>query len=58
MNRTLVDKAKCLSVNANLPKMYWVEVILTAAYLINRSPTLFHLFLKPQKKCGLRINQI
>ncbi|GBP22524.1 Retrovirus-related Pol polyprotein from transposon TNT 1-94 [Eumeta japonica] len=39
MNRTLVEKAKCLLINANLPKMYWAESIHTAAYLINRSPT-------------------
>ncbi|GBP67396.1 Retrovirus-related Pol polyprotein from transposon TNT 1-94 [Eumeta japonica] len=39
MNRTLVQKAKCLLINAKLPKMYWAESIHTAAYVINRSPT-------------------
>ncbi|GBP53403.1 Retrovirus-related Pol polyprotein from transposon TNT 1-94 [Eumeta japonica] len=38
-DRTLVEKAKWLLINANLPKMYWAESIHTATYLINRSPT-------------------
>ncbi|GBP51447.1 Retrovirus-related Pol polyprotein from transposon TNT 1-94 [Eumeta japonica] len=39
MNGTLVEEAKCLLINANLPKVYWAESIHTAAYLMNRSPT-------------------
>lgn len=38
MNRTLVEKAKCLLINAKLSKGYWAESVHTAAYLINRSP--------------------
>ncbi|CAG4913470.1 unnamed protein product [Colias eurytheme] len=39
MNRTLIEKARCMMLNANLPKVYWAEAIHTAAYLVNRSPT-------------------
>lgn len=39
MNRTLVEKAKCLLLNAKLNKQYWAEAVHTAAYLINRTPT-------------------
>lgn len=37
MNRTLVERAKCLLFDAELDKQYWAEAINMAAYLINRS---------------------
>lgn len=39
MNRTLVEKARCMISNANLEKPVWAEAVATAAYIINRSPT-------------------
>lgn len=39
MNRTLVERAKCMLFDAGLPKQYWAEATATAAYIINRSPT-------------------
>lgn len=39
MNRTLVEKAKCLLLNSRLDKPFWAEAVSTAAYIINRSPT-------------------
>lgn len=39
MNRTLVERAKCMMLNADLPKNFWAEAVTTAAYIINRSPT-------------------
>lgn len=39
MNRTLVEKARCMMYNADLPKPIWAEAIATAAYVVNRSPT-------------------
>lgn len=39
MNRTLVEKAKCLILNSSLEKSFWAEAVSTAAYIINRSPT-------------------
>lgn len=39
MNRTLVDRARCLILNSRLDKSFWAEAVSTAAYIINRSPT-------------------
>lgn len=37
-NRSLLDKARCLMMEANAPAYLWAEAINTANYLINRSP--------------------
>nr|GEV81329.1 retrotransposon protein, putative, Ty1-copia subclass [Tanacetum cinerariifolium] len=37
MNRTLMDKVRCLLIKYGLPKTFWAEATCTAAYLINRS---------------------
>ncbi|CAB0021134.1 unnamed protein product, partial [Nesidiocoris tenuis] len=39
LNRTLLDKARCLMAEGNLPPALWAEVIHTANYLKNRSPS-------------------
>lgn len=39
MNRTLLERVRCMLINAGLPKTFWGEAIATAAYLINRSPS-------------------
>ena len=39
MNRTLVETARSMLINANLPHRFWAEALLTATYLCNRSPT-------------------
>ena len=39
MNRTLVETARSMLVNANLPHRFWAEALSTATYLRNRSPT-------------------
>nr|GEV97692.1 copia LTR rider [Tanacetum cinerariifolium] len=39
MNRTLIDKVRCLLIQFGLPKTFWAEATCTAAYLINRSPS-------------------
>ncbi|GJT05950.1 retrovirus-related pol polyprotein from transposon TNT 1-94 [Tanacetum coccineum] len=36
MNRTLMDKVRCLFIQSGLPKTFWAEATCTAAYLINR----------------------
>lgn len=38
-NRTLVEMAKCMLLDANMDKKYWAEAINTANYLCNRLPT-------------------
>ncbi|KXJ71678.1 hypothetical protein RP20_CCG019945 [Aedes albopictus] len=39
MNRTLVEKARCMLNDAKLGKEFWAEAVSTAAYLVNRCPT-------------------
>lgn len=39
LNRTLLEKARCMLYEAHLPKEYWAEAVSTAIYLKNRSPT-------------------
>ncbi|KAL0415516.1 UNVERIFIED_CONTAM: Retrovirus-related Pol polyprotein from transposon TNT 1-94 [Sesamum latifolium] len=39
MNRTLLNKVRCLLISSGLPKSFWGEALLTAAYLVNRSPS-------------------
>ena len=39
MNRTLNEPARSIRLHAGLPKTFWADVISTAAYLINRGPS-------------------
>lgn len=39
LNRTLLEKARCLLFGSCLSKKFWIDAILTATYLLNRSPT-------------------
>ncbi|KAG8487019.1 hypothetical protein CXB51_020709 [Gossypium anomalum] len=39
INRTIMEKVRCMLLNANLPKSFWAEAASTACFLINRSPS-------------------
>ncbi|KAL5825678.1 hypothetical protein ACOSQ3_021741 [Xanthoceras sorbifolium] len=39
MNRTLNERARSMRLHAGLPKMLWAKAVNTAAYLINRGPS-------------------
>ena len=39
MNCTIVEKVRCMLRMANLPKSFWGETVVTACYLINKSPS-------------------
>ena len=39
MNRTLNERARSMRLHAELPKTFWADVVSTAAYLINRGPS-------------------
>jgi len=39
VNRTIIEKTRCMLVDADLPKQYWAETASTAIYLRNRCPT-------------------
>uniref|UniRef100_A0A2N9EIR8 CCHC-type domain-containing protein n=1 Tax=Fagus sylvatica TaxID=28930 RepID=A0A2N9EIR8_FAGSY len=38
LNRTITETARCLRLNAELPKIFWAEGVDMACYIINRSP--------------------
>ena len=38
MNITLLEKARCMRLQAGLPKAFWVDIVDVAGYLVNRSP--------------------
>ncbi|RVE51364.1 hypothetical protein evm_003919 [Chilo suppressalis] len=40
INRSLLERARCLLSEANAPKKLWAEAIATANYLMNRSPSI------------------
>ncbi|KAL0367337.1 UNVERIFIED_CONTAM: Retrovirus-related Pol polyprotein from transposon TNT 1-94 [Sesamum radiatum] len=39
MNRTLLNKVRCLLISSGLSKSFWGDALMTAAYLIKRSPS-------------------
>lgn len=39
MNRMLTERARSLCMQSGLPKQFWVEAVITSAYLINRGPS-------------------
>jgi hypothetical protein len=39
MNRTLMEKARCMLSGAGIGQEFWVEAVGTACYLVNRSPS-------------------
>ena len=39
MNRTILERVRCMIINAGLPKSFWGEVVATTCYLINRCPS-------------------
>ena len=38
MNRSIVEIAQCIILNARLEKKFWTKVVSMACYLISRSP--------------------
>ncbi|KAG9444833.1 hypothetical protein H6P81_016173 [Aristolochia fimbriata] len=39
MSRTLLERARCMRLLAELPKVFWAEAVNTACYVIYRSPS-------------------
>ncbi|CAI9782829.1 unnamed protein product [Fraxinus pennsylvanica] len=39
MNRTLLERVRCMLTSSGLPKPFWGEAVKTASYLINKCPT-------------------
>ncbi|KAK2977921.1 hypothetical protein RJ640_000925 [Escallonia rubra] len=38
MNRTIMERARCMRIHADLPLQFWAAAVDTLVYLINRSP--------------------
>lgn len=38
MNRTIVEKVRCMLIDAKLSKKFWAEAVTTATFVINRIP--------------------
>ena len=49
MNQTLVQRARCMRIDAGLSKQFWAEAVNTAAYLVNRSSSTAIDFKTPQE---------
>lgn len=49
MNRTLVERSKCMIINAQLQNYFWGEAVVTAAHIINRSPTKTLSYVSPEE---------
>ncbi|CAH9144261.1 unnamed protein product [Cuscuta epithymum] len=54
INRTIMEKVRYMLSMAKLPKPFWGEAVLTACYLINRSPSVPLNFEVPEKKWSRR----
>ena len=39
MNRTILERVRCMIINVSLPKAFWGEAVATTIYLINRCPS-------------------
>ena len=50
MNRTLVERVRCMLVQTQLPKSLWAEILLTSYYLVNLSPSSAIEFKTPYEK--------
>ncbi|RVW64695.1 Retrovirus-related Pol polyprotein from transposon TNT 1-94 [Vitis vinifera] len=49
MSRTLNERARSMRLHVGLPKIFWADAISTAAYLINRGPSVPMKFRLPEK---------
>ncbi|RVW83244.1 Retrovirus-related Pol polyprotein from transposon TNT 1-94 [Vitis vinifera] len=49
MNRTLNERARSMRLHAGLPKTFWADAVSTAAYLINRGPSVPMEFRLPEE---------
>ena len=41
MNRTIMERARCMRLHAGFPLQFWVDAIDIVVYLINRGPSSF-----------------
>ena len=51
MNRTLNERASNMRIHCGMPKTLWADAVSTAAYLLNRGPSVPLGFKIPEKVC-------
>ena len=56
-NHTLKEMANCMIQSKGLSLQYWVEAIICANYIVNRTPAKFLQGITP-KKHGVKLNQM
>ena len=49
MNRTLNERARSMRIHSGVPKTFWADAVNTAAYLINRGPSVPLKFKLPEE---------
>ena len=49
INRTFNERARSMRLHARLPKTFWADAVSTAAYLINRGPSVPMEFRLPEE---------
>lgn len=49
INRTLVERVRCLLVGAGMPNKFWGEALSTACYIVNKSPSIALEFKTPDQ---------
>ena len=49
LNRTLMEKVRCMLISAKLSKQFWEEAVTTATFLVNRSPSTTFNFKTPKE---------
>lgn len=54
MNRTLLEKVRCLLFTTGLPRSFWGEALTTAAYLVNRTPSSATGYICPEERWSRR----
>lgn len=52
MNRTIMEKVRCMLSESGLPKSLWAEAVNTSVYLINRSPSSAIDYELPEERWG------
>ena len=57
-NRTIMEKARSMAADCNLPKNLWTEVVSHATFLINRSPTRANSGMTPEEKYSGKVPDI
>lgn len=50
LNRTIIDRVRCMLIDSGLDEKFWAEAAVTAAYLLNRIPAETTQFVR--KNCG------